>query len=357
MIGGVLLAAASAQEARAQSWSVDLSAGRINYAAAISDLGTAQFMGTVRHEMAPWASLFAAAAAPVGPDDPFWTSGGTYGRWLARGPAGRRASIGVDFGAEGFLYRDRLVEQSGSGGSVDALPYVGLTAGLSRIEVRAGWRGQTLSQAGATARRGVIETGGRVMSDTAWPVDVDLRLVHADGTTYPFVGAAISAGQSTQLRLEAGKWMSSVLSDTMWGARLTVPLGANTALWTSARQDTPDPLYWNARRRSWSVGVTRRLGQSSRSTIAPPARAGLVEIRLPVSDAPDAAVSIAGDFNNGQPAPMRREGDHWVLRVQLAAGVYHYAFRSAGGAWFVPASASGRRDDGFGGHVAVLVVS
>jgi hypothetical protein len=36
--------------------------------------------------------------------------------------------------------------------------------------------------------------------------------------------------------------------------------------------------------------------------------------------------------------------------------VYHYAFRSADGEWFVPASMAGRRDDGMGGHVAMLVV-
>jgi hypothetical protein len=37
--------------------------------------------------------------------------------------------------------------------------------------------------------------------------------------------------------------------------------------------------------------------------------------------------------------------------------VYQYAFRSTSGEWFVPASIAGRRDDGMGGHEAVLVVS
>ena len=54
---------------------------------------------------------------------------------------------------------------------------------------------------------------------------------------------------------------------------------------------------------------------------------------------------------------MVREGADWVLRVPLSAGVYHYTFQSATGEWFVPASAPGRRDDGFGGYVAVLVVN
>ena len=76
-----------------------------------------------------------------------------------------------------------------------------------------------------------------------------------------------------------------------------------------------------------------------------------------VSDAPAGDVSIAGDFNGWQPAPMQREGGEWVIRLPLAPGVYHYAFRSSTGAWFVPSSSPGRRDDGMGGHVAVMVVS
>ena len=54
---------------------------------------------------------------------------------------------------------------------------------------------------------------------------------------------------------------------------------------------------------------------------------------------------------------MLREGEYWVVRLPLTAGVYHYAFRSSTGDWFVPTSTAGRRDDGMGGYVAVLVVS
>jgi hypothetical protein len=46
-----------------------------------------------------------------------------------------------------------------------------------------------------------------------------------------------------------------------------------------------------------------------------------------------------------------------VARLPIASGVYNYAFRSASGEWFVPASTPGRKDDGMGGHVAVLVVN
>ena len=54
---------------------------------------------------------------------------------------------------------------------------------------------------------------------------------------------------------------------------------------------------------------------------------------------------------------MQREGREWLLRLPLAPGVYHYAFRSDRGQWFVPPSVPNRRDDGMGGYVAVMVVS
>ena len=53
---------------------------------------------------------------------------------------------------------------------------------------------------------------------------------------------------------------------------------------------------------------------------------------------------------------MEREGDHWVYRVAVAPGVYNYAFVGADGTWFVPESVPGRKDDGMGGFVAVVVV-
>ena len=137
-----------------------------------------------------------------------------------------------------------------------------------------------------------------------------------------------------------------------------VSLGARTTLWGSVRQEAPDPLYWNPSRRTWSVGLTQRLGRIPAPLVPVSASpAGTVVVRLPAGDAPAGAVSIAGDFNNWQPAPMQREGGDWIVRLPLTPGVYHYTFRSANGDWFVPPSTAGRRDDGMGGYVAVLVVS
>ena len=46
-----------------------------------------------------------------------------------------------------------------------------------------------------------------------------------------------------------------------------------------------------------------------------------------------------------------------VAVFELEPGVYRYSFRSESGEWFVPESTPGRRPDGMGGFVAVLVVS
>ena len=44
------------------------------------------------------------------------------------------------------------------------------------------------------------------------------------------------------------------------------------------------------------------------------------------------------------------------VTVKLDPGVYNYAFVTPAGEWFVPESVAGRKSDGMGGHVAVLVV-
>jgi hypothetical protein len=156
---------------------------------------------------------------------------------------------------------------------------------------------------------------------------------------------------------QTGKWLSDQLDEVAWGGGVGVPLGTRSTVWAMARQEAPDPLYWNALRRTWSVGVTQRLGRGVPTLQpAPRTEAGDVVVRVPVADAPGDMLFIAGDFNQWVPAPMQREGRQWTIRLPLAKGVYHYAFRSANGDWFVPPSTSGRRDDGFGGQVAVMVV-
>jgi hypothetical protein len=342
----------------AQTWSVDASAGRIAYDPVSVNVGTNNVMGTLRYDALRGLWVYGTAAAPLRGTDPRWGAAGTGGRLQPAGGQLRRVFLGADLGAHAFLFRDAVVDQLGRGGTIEAIPFASVAVGPARVEMRGGWRGHTLSFAGVTGNRGVFETGARGAYGERVRVQGDVNWVHASEGTFPFVGSSIVySSLPIQMWLQTGKWLSDELDEVTWGVGASLSLGWRAALWASVRQEAPDPLYWNAPRRTWSVGLTRQLGRPSPSLQPPPRpEAGGVVIQVSTADAPGDSLSIAGDFNNWQAAPMQREGRVWVIRLPLAPGVYNYAFRSARGEWFVPASVAGRRDDGMGGHVAVLVV-
>ena len=344
----------------AQGLSVDVSAGRIVYDPVSVNLGTNNVMGTFRYDTSRGAWVYGTAAAPLRDGDPVWGAFGAGGRFTQPGAADRRVFVGADIDGHGFVFRDALALLTGTGGAFEAIPFTSVAAGPGRIELRGGWRGQTLSFASETERRGVVEGGARGIYGLQVRVQGDVKWVHSPEGTFPFVGGSvIYGGVPVQVWAQTGKWLSDQLDDVAWGAGVGVALGNRATFWAAVRQETPDPLYWNALRRTWSVGVTRRLGRGAPTALlaAPRAEAGGVVIRIPVADAPGDALFIAGDFNQWMPVPMTRDGREWTIRLPLAKGVYHYAFRSARGEWFVPASIPGRRDDGMGGQVAVLLVT
>ena len=82
---------------------------------------------------------------------------------------------------------------------------------------------------------------------------------------------------------------------------------------------------------------------------------GRATIQLPVASS-RTAPGVAGDFNGWKAQPMQRSGKYWTLTIAMPPGVYNYAFVDARGECFVPEKHPGRKDDGMGGHVAVLVV-
>lgn len=357
LLVGLVVVAVPAQ-VRGQIWSADAAAGRVVYDPISANVGTNNVMGTLRYDAARGAWVYGTAAAPLRDGDPGWAAFGTGGRFLPADAARRRASFGAEVGAHGYVFRDAIADQTGRGATVEAMPFVHLAAGAGDIEVRGGWRGHTLTFAGVSDNRGVFETGVRAGYGQLVRVEGDVRLWHASEGTYPFVGGSLVYGGSPlQAWARLGKGLDTALDEVAWGLGAQVALGDQHMLWARVGQEAPDPLYWNATRRTWTVGVTRRLGRPTPVRLAVPRvdDRGVV-IRLPASAAPGEALFLAGDFNDWRAIPMRREGRDWVIRVPLAAGVYHYAFRSADGEWFVPASMAGRRDDGMGGHVAMLVV-
>jgi hypothetical protein len=353
-----LVVLSHATAARGQGWSADVSAGRLVYDPLSANVAASSLSGSLRYDTGRDTWVYGTVAAPAREGGTLWGAVGTGGRVI--GPLWQgRAGFGADVGAHGFSFRDRVVDQAGTGGTLEALPFARLSAGSGFVEGRAGWRGHTLSFAGVRENRGVFETGARGGYGTTVRVEADARWVHASEGTYPFAGATVAYDVSpVQVWGQVGKWLASDLDQRVWALGSSVSLGGRTTVWGRVRQEAPDPLYWNSTRRSWSIGLTQRLGRLP-APLAPVARspAGTVIVRLPATEAPAGAVSIAGDFNNWQSAPMQREGGEWIVRLPLAPGVYHYTFRAANGDWFVPSSAAGRRADGMGGYVAVLVVS
>jgi hypothetical protein len=149
----------SAEGALAQGLSVDVSAGRIVYDPVSVNLGTNNVMGTLRYDDRRGAWVYGTGAAPLRDGDPIWGASGGGGRFTPSGAELRRAFFGVDADAHGFVFRDRVALLTGSGGAVQAIPFASVAAGSGRIEVRGGWRGQALSFASETTRRGVEEIG------------------------------------------------------------------------------------------------------------------------------------------------------------------------------------------------------
>lgn len=344
----------------AQAWSAEVSAGRTVYDPLATALGANSLIGTLRYDTAGDTWVYGAAAVPPsGQTGTFWTAAGTGGRVL-RTATGGRAAIGADLGAHGFWFRDRVVGLGGTGGTLEAQPFVRVVFADAFVEGGGGWRGHTLSFAGLRQNRGVFETGvrGGVGYAGAMLVEGSARWVHAAEGTFPVVAATLSYyGSGGGLWAQTGKWLDVDVTDHIWGFGGVVNLRAGTSVWATMRREGPDPLYWNLPRRTWSVGLTQRLGRTPPPIGRfPVSTDGTVVVRVPAAEAPAGTISIAGDFNNWQPAPMVREGTEWVVRLTLAPGVYHYAFRSATGEWFVPLSVAGRRSDGMGGYQAVLVV-
>ena len=365
LVGVALLAATGSPiHVHAQGLSVDVSTGRIAYDPITTGDATHNLVGTVRYETLRDQWVYGSAAVPPRSGDPLWGAGGAGGRFVLPRSEDRRVTAGADVAGETFLFRDPVVLQTGKGGSIDALPFVKLSSGTAGVELRSGWRGQTLSMGGVVGntvqRRGVFETGARATYDALTVrAEADMRWVRASEGTFPFLGGSVIYGNSRgYLSFHAGRWLSELLDDVAWGGGAGVGVGRGATVWFNAQQQASDPLYWNASRRTWSIGVTQRFG-GSRAVLQPATRVGGgdVIIRLPVSAASGSDLWVAGDFNGWKPARMQRDGRDWVLRVPLAPGVYKYSFRGADGKWFVPASVPGRRDDGMGGHVAVLVVS
>jgi hypothetical protein len=252
-------------------------------------------------------------------------------------------------------------DRNGHAFAGQALPMLGYDGVRIQARVRAGASRYASRIGGENRDRSVTLADAQITWFPAamFAVSPTVQQYRARGeATATFLGASlITASSSGSLWATAGTWSADRIDDLQWAAGARLQLHPNVSLEGSARHNAFDPLYLQPSQTSWSVGISVLLGRAR--VVAPPVpsayRDGKALIRLPVSSS-KTTPSIAGDFNAWTPALMQRDGDHWTYTIALAPGVYHYSFVSSTGEWFVPAGVAGRRDDGMGGHVAVLVV-
>lgn len=362
--------------AAAQEWTLDLYGGHVAYDLASSTVGEASALLGVRYQDPDGRWLYVSSGVPFGSDDVLWGAAGLGTRLVGHvGPV----ELGADASTQGFLYRDPTSSATGTGGILDLRPLAAVADRRLRVELRSGWVGYAGGIDTSRVRRGVHDSDLTLRLSIHPDVALSgtLRHVRGEEGDYTFGGGRLTVGPGP-LRVwgSVGGWTTDALPTTEWGVGASYRLdpSARTILAASVRQDATDPVYWNRPRTRWSIGVSRTLGSRGGAgtvpavddrSIRPDVNGGRVRIAIPKNVAPDGSArsepgappSIAGDFTDWEPVPMTDAGDEWVATFRLDPGVYRYAFRSPSGEWYVPESVSGRRPDGFGGFVAVLVVS
>jgi hypothetical protein len=340
--------------AQAERWKVDLYAGRALHDPLAARVGASNLSASLSFGALPQSYFYTSAGAPLSDNAPWWGALGGAIRLPAVG-----SKLGLDLGGHGFAYRDALLDRLGSGMTMEARGFAGLALGAgARLEGRAGWIQHLTTLAAERTLQGAFETDVRIAAGGALSYAGVARLVQTSDGSFPFGRAELAATHGPiQIWALAERWLAADLTDTGWGTGASLRVGSSD-LWAGWSRETSNPLYWNQPRQSWVVGFTRRLGRPSAAPalIMPASRDGLTIIRVSAGAAASRPLSVAGDFNDWQPQPMRATGDQWHAELALGPGVYRYAFVDANGVWFVPESVPGRMDDGMGGHVAVLVV-
>lgn len=379
---GAIMTVTAVQPARAhsQQWNLDLSGGVLR-SALDQGTGTQSLAIGLRYDDVA-TGLRISAGLPTEQTEPLWAAAGGWRRFALR----HRAFLGgVDLAGNALVTRGRAQQRdvipgplgptrspTGSGTNAHGSALAGQVMPVIGYE---GVNFDIHARAGVSTYR--AEFGGTSLTRTVRAADLQLTyaptaavaimpvaryFVHDADPGMMYVGAAAVVAQGpVSVWGSAGRFVDGVADDVdpaAYAAGLMLRLQQRLSVQASVRRDGFDPLYMTPPQTAWSMGASLLIGGRAGPPPAPvPASYddGRATITLPVSDAATAP-SIAGDFNGWTPQPMQRAGDDWTYAVAVAPGVYNYAYVSADGTWFVPESVPGRRDDGMGGHVAVLVV-
>jgi hypothetical protein len=344
-----LLLLSAATTLRAQQWNLDAQAGKLRSTLDPNAPDASTVVLGLRYDDA-LTGFRISGGVPTGSQDALWGSIAAARRL----EVGRGALLGgVDFAGNGFMMR----EGHALAGMV--MPLIGFETTRLQAQARAGVSYYAAGFGADNIDRTVQLADIQITyaPSPAIALIPSLRHYRAEEGDYTYAGAtALTARGPLSAWASVGSWLNRSDESTPWAAGATLRVHDRISVNASIRHDAIDPLYLQPAQTAWNAGVSLLLGaKTSRLPVPDHYENGRATIRLPASQAAT-ATRIAGDFNGWKPAPMQRDGDDWTFTIPLAPGVYNYAFVDERGEWFVPRKHPGRKDDGMGGWVAVLVV-
>lgn len=348
-----------------QQWIAQVQGGQLQYET--GPTATSTSLGFALRMTDAYSSYGLSTGVPLAREDPLWGALDAYRRL----ELGDRLRYGIDLAGSAFGYSvevpaeglPRLVEPgsaSGWGLSGETMPFVATRLGAVALEARSGGVWYTSELSGERFDRSVWLSDAALEYSALYPLSVRLvgSYVRATEDAYPYAGATLGyAGSRASLWASVGTWVHDEITTVPWSAGALFVLGDRLSLTLSARREAFDPVFATPARTMWGVGVNVVLAGARTAAEPVPATDAEGRSQIVLADGGFAGPpSVAGDFNDWQPQAMTRRGGQWVLPVELDPGVYNYSFVDDAGEWFVPEGTPGRRPDGMGGWVAVLVV-
>ena len=333
----------------AQQWNLDAQAGKLRSTLDPNAPDAETVVLGLRYDDA-LTGFRVSGGVPTGAQDALWGSVAAARRL----EVGRGALLGgVDLAGNAFV----MGEGHALAGMI--MPLIGFETTRLQMQARAGVSFYSASFGVDNLDR-TVQLADVQLTYTPSPsiaLIPSVRHYRADEGDYTYVGAtAFTARGPVSAWASLGSWLNRSDESMPWALGAMVRVYDRISVNASVRHDAVDPLYLQPSQTAWNVGVSLLLGaKGNRLPVPDHYENGRATIRLPASQAASTP-RIAGDFNGWKPAPMQRDGDDWTFTIPLAPGVYNYAFVDERGEWFVPRKHAGRKDDGMGGYVAVLVV-
>jgi AMP-activated protein kinase-like protein len=183
------------------------------------------------------------------------------------------------------------------------------------------------------------------------------------GGTYTTGGARVVwAALTGAAEFRVSVWRTPLGTETTGGLGFSIPVGRWSIRGFAGRSE-PDPLTLaEPGGGSGGVLIGRTLVRGG-STLPDPATLATVladtpsgaRVRIAVTPSAAQSVQVLGDFSAWEPITMTRDGQEWVVDLDIVEGTHHFGFL-VDGEWFVPEDAPDVVSDDWGRTNATLVI-